>query len=260
MSNKNENQAPRDPDQERGGSAAPPSLNRYPPGTYETPHLPHQGNPPSLHPEIVEGRSSPLNSPVPLGSLEQAQRIEALRRQAAALCGGAMLWGKTADFPSELEEDFWRGVVEFESAEPVVLFDLLLREGVTLPPPALLQDFQLPDKLWEVIYFLASVGCFLENTDHLSDLELYTELWDDLFRQPTVLFPNDPSYACHLDLIGSGSEEDHQTYLQYYACEETRRRSLEDFPDQPLPPRRPRPWDRDRHLPRPLMRRRDPLR
>lgn len=256
MSTKNENQVPRDSDRERGGSAATPSLDRDPTGTHGVPRTPDQKNPPSLHQEIIEGHSPP----VPMESGEQAQRIEALRRQAAALSGGAMLWGKTADFPAELEEDFWRGVVEFESAEPVVLFDLLLREGVALPPPALLREFQLPDKLWEVIYFLASVGCFLENTDHLSDLELYTELWDDLLRLPTVLFPNDPSYAYHLDLIGSGSEEDHQIYLQYYACEESRRRSLEDFPDQPLPPRRPRPWDRDRHLPRPLMRHRDPLR
>ncbi len=257
MSTRNENQTPGDPDPKRGGDAAPCSLDGDPAGAHAAPHLPDQ--PASLHREMVEGISPPLDAHLPLGSGDQAQRIEALRRQAAAICGGAMLWGKTADFPPELEEVFWREVVEFESAEPVVLFELLLREGVALPPPVLLHEFQLPDKLWEVIYFLASVGCFLENTDHLSDRELYTDLWDDLLRQPTVLFPDDPSYAYHLDLIGSGSEEDHQLYLQYYACEESRRRWFEDFPDQPLPPRRPRPWDRDRHLPRPLMGYRDPL-
>ena len=206
----------------------------------------------------IPGESPPIDPPSPQGASAWARRLEALRREAAMLSGGTMLWGKTAHFPPEIEEAFWQQIIEFESVEPVLPFDLLLRGGVTLPPPALLREFQLPDKLWEVIYFLASIGCYLENTDHLSDRELYTDLWDNLLRQPAILLPDDPGYAFHLDLIGSGSAHDQQIYLQYYACEETRRRWIETWPDQSLPPRRPRPWDRDRHLPRAFLRRHDP--
>jgi hypothetical protein len=188
-----------------------------------------------------------------------AERIDALRQEAANICGGELLWGKTDHFPLEIEEIFWRQLIAYESAELVEPFTLLLRAGVPLPPPPLLSELQLPDTLWELIYSLASIGCYLENTDHLSDRELYTSLWEDLLREPTILFPENHNFACHLDLIGSGSEEDQQIYLQYYACEETRRHWLETLPHHHLPPRRPRPWDRDRHLPRPYLRRADPL-
>ncbi len=49
---------------------------------------------------------------------------------------------------------------------------------------------------------------FLYRTDHLCDRELYTLLWDGLLREETTIMPPDPDNACHLDVIGSGSEED----------------------------------------------------
>ena len=190
---------------------------------------------------------------------DREKRIEALRKQAEEISGGSMLWGKTDHLPPEIEEEFWKQIVAYESAEPVDLFDLLAQGGVSLPPPALVSEALLPDKLWEAIYYLATVGCYLENTDHLSDRELYTLLWDELLREPAILFPDDPNYAYHIDTIGGGSEEDQAIYLKYYAREEDRRRWAEEWPDEKFPEPAPRPYDRDRHLPRPYMRRAEPL-
>ena len=56
---------------------------------------------------------------------------------------------------------------------------------------------------------------------------------------------------CHLDLVGSGSEEDIALWLKYYADEETRVQWARDFPDMVVPPHENPPYDRDRQLPKP---------
>jgi hypothetical protein len=117
----------------------------------------------------------------------------------------------------------------------------------------------LTDRLWETIYFLSAHGCYIENTDHLSDRELYTLLWERLLREPAILFPDDPNYAYHIDTIGSGSAEDQQTYLTYYANEEDRDLWKRNWPEDRIPTRMSRPFDRDRLLPRPYLPRTEPL-
>jgi hypothetical protein len=90
---------------------------------------------------------------------------------------------------------------------------------------------------------------FLSQTDHLSDRELYTLLWDDTLREPVKDVPLDESSAWHIDLLSGGGEEDTRLYMKYYADEETRRRWLADFPDDEVPSHEEPPYDRDRHLP-----------
>jgi len=65
---------------------------------------------------------------------------------------------------------------------------------------------------------------FLYSTNHLSDRELYEELWHEVLREegPVMQLSNDSAW--HIDLLGSGSEEDNWLYLRYYADEETRQR------------------------------------
>lgn len=158
-----------------------------------------------------------------------------------------------------IREQFWAYVDAFEKAEPKSLFTLLPETGVSLPPPDELDDSQLTSKLWEVIHGLTLVGTYLHNTNHLSDRELYTELWSDVLREPTVLMPDDPDFACHLDMIGSGSEEHTHLYMQYYASEEERRDWLKEWPKDVLPDREVPPHDRDRRLPRAEDRTADPV-
>lgn len=150
----------------------------------------------------------------------------------------------------DLHDQFLKYVAAYEEREPSSLFDLLPPSGISLPPPEELMDEEIGRKLWEVIHGLAQFGTFLHNTDHLSDRELYTYLWSDALREPAVLMPENPSYACHIDLVGSGSEEDIHLYLKYYASNRDRRGWLKDWPTDPIPAREKPPYDRDRRLPR----------
>ena len=98
--------------------------------------------------------------------------------------------------------------------------------------------------------FRSLLGTFLHNTNHLSDRELYTELWQEELREPTVLMPENAAFAWHIDMIGSGSEEHLALYMKYYADEEERRNWLKEWPKDVLPEREDPPYDRDRLLPR----------
>lgn len=183
------------------------------------------------------------------GQTSRRGRIDKLKGQAAELTGGRMNASVSPDCPPEIEEQFWEHVVAFEQADGVPLSDLLIERGVSLPPPEELDDAQLTEKLREVIHALAGLGTYLHSTDHLTDRDLYTHLWSESLREPTVIMPENPDFAYHIDLVGSGSEEDILLYMKHYADEETRRRWAADWPDDLLPDHEPAPFDRDRHLP-----------
>lgn len=195
----------------------------------------------------------------PDGAEAQRRRIASLRQKAEELSGGHFTNEGIEQLPPEMEEAFWRQIIAYETAEPTDLFKLLIEGGVSLPAPVLVSEEHLADRLWETIYFLSTHGCYLENTDHLSDRELYNLLWERLLREPAILFPDDPNYAYHIDTIGSGSEADQQIYLTYYATEEDRLHWTHNWPEDRLPSRIARPYDRDRLLPRPYLPRLEPL-
>ena len=140
--------------------------------------------------------------------------------------------------------------------QEISLFDALREAGVSLPPPDELDDSQVTAKLWEVIHALALQRNFLHNTNHLSDRQLYAELWNDVLREPFVAeeLPEDASDGFYvIDLIGSGSEEHIFLHLKHYADEEYRRIWLEDWPEDPMPDHEDPPFDRDRVLPQPEL-------
>jgi len=149
------------------------------------------------------------------------------------------------------EEAIWKQVVEYEEAPWTTHFQQLENAGVSLPPPDSLKDQELTAKLWEVIQKLALLHVFIEQTDHLSDRELYTHLWSDSLREETKALPLAANAACHIQMLGSGSEEDNLLYLKYYADDAERQRWHEDFPSDPIPMHEPLPYDRDRALPKP---------
>jgi hypothetical protein len=127
-------------------------------------------------------------------------------------------------------------------------FDRLVGAGVKLPKPESLSDAEATTKLSEVIAGLARFRVFLYHTDHLSDRELYAQLWNDLLHNEV---PTADDYGVwHLDVVGTGSDENTRYYLQFYADEEDRRDWLISFPDYELPSHEDPPYDRDRHLPK----------
>ena len=151
--------------------------------------------------------------------------------------------------PADLEEEFLKQVLEYEHAQPLTLFRLLENAGFELPPAESLEDAQLAEKLEELFKQMASLGAYLVNTNHLSDRELYQYLYDDGLREEAMLFPENPSYAYMIDLTGSGSDEDMQIYLKYYASEDFRERWRQDWPKDPMPAHEDPPFDRDKRLP-----------
>lgn len=177
---------------------------------------------------------------------DQEKRIAKLRQELEKL-GGTPL--SLESMPADMEEEFLRQVLEYESAEPISLFRLLENAGLEIPAADELDDAALTNKLKEIVERMASMGAYLLHTDHLTDRELYHYLYSDGLREEAVLFPENPSYAYMIDLTGSGSEKDNQTYLRFYADDEHRRQWARDWPGDTIPDRESPPCDRDRFLP-----------
>ncbi|HEY2169559.1 MAG TPA: hypothetical protein VGJ30_08035 [Candidatus Angelobacter sp.] len=182
-------------------------------------------------------------------------KIEALKRRAEELCGGQMEVGNLDDYPAEVpaevEEGFWKHVVDYEEAPWITHFQQLENAGVSLPAPDSLKDEELTAKLWDLIQKLALLHVFIEQTDHLSDRELYSHLWTDSLREETKAMPMAAGSAWHIQLLGSCSEEDMVLYLKYYADDDFRRHWHKNWPKDPIPMHEDPPYDRDRLLPKP---------
>lgn len=180
---------------------------------------------------------------------ERRKRIDEMQRRVDELAGGEMVAWKSDELSPEMEEDFLRNVIAYESAPLTTHFRQLEEAGVELPAPETLDDERLTAKLWEVIEALSRIRVFLERTNHLNDRELYALLWSNELRDEIPAMPFDEYSAWHIDVIGSGSEEDTHLWMKYYADEDTRRDWLKDFADYEMPEHEDSPYDRDRHLP-----------
>jgi hypothetical protein len=177
---------------------------------------------------------------------DQDTRIAKLREELKRLGGSTVT---LESMPPNIEEEFLRHVLEYETAEPISLFRLLENAGLEIPAPDQLDDTILTTKLQEIIQRMATLGAYLLHTNHLSDRELYEYLYHEGLREEAVFFPENPSYAYTIDLTGSGSDEDNLTYLKYYADEEHRKQWAHDWPSDPIPPHEDPPFDRDSSLP-----------
>lgn len=186
--------------------------------------------------------------------VDQQIRINELREQARELTGGQMTDMEDPDAPPELIEQFWGNVVEWERAPWTSEFELLRRDGIDLPDPDEMDDATLHAKLWTAIHAMARRHSYLCNTDHLRDRELYTLLWEEIWHEATKDIPHvtdddaKPRGCAWIDMLGSGSEEDLELYLRYYANDDERAMWAKDgitVPDREKPPH-----DRDRHLPK----------
>lgn len=184
---------------------------------------------------------------------QEARRrlIDEMKQKIDALTGGQDSTYISPSCPEGIAEKFLEQVLAFESEDERPLIDPLLAIGIALPAPEELADAQLGLKLQEVIGAMSHLGVYLENTNHLSDRELYEVLWKEILREATAIMPQNPECACQIDLVGSGSEEHTQVYLKYYADDDEREQWASDWPDDLIPDHQDPPYDRDRHLPRP---------
>jgi hypothetical protein len=186
-------------------------------------------------------------------AVDREIRIEKMKRELDDLADGSMISGGFGEVSPELEEAFLTRICEFEKAAWDTNFNRLVQRGVEMIPPTELDERSLYSKLHDVLRALAEVRCFLENTDHLSDRELYTWLWAEALHEETPDL-SQLGGAWHISPIGRYDEHDIAIFLKYYASEKERRQRQEEFPSDALPPRCPLPYDRDRNLPRPESR------
>lgn len=140
------------------------------------------------------------------------------------------------DFDEEMRESFLRYVLAFEDQPETTIRAQLAARG-----------YEAPHDLWTLIGHLAELNIVIERTDHLDDAALYEFLL--AYLDEPLHLPNDPGTITHIDLIGSGSDEDNALFFRYYASDEDREYWMREFPGETLPPRERPPYDRDRLLP-----------
>jgi hypothetical protein len=128
--------------------------------------------------------------------------------------------------------------------------DKLKQSGQALLPPAELTDETLTAKLWELLHNLACHGFYVQHTDHLSDCEVYSELWERGLREESLLPGKCKTGGWFHDFIGSWGDEDMQIWLRFYATDQERAKHHQDYPKDQLPPKEPRPSNRDWRTPK----------
>src|ERR1700757_5216503 len=112
-------------------------------------------------------------TPEDKADVDREIRIERMKRELEELSGSSFVSGSFGEASPELEEIFLERVCAFENAEYDTNFNRLVERGVEMVSPAELDDTNLAAKLREVLCGLAAIRCFLHDTDHLSDRELY---------------------------------------------------------------------------------------
>lgn len=186
-------------------------------------------------------------------ALELMSEIEQLKANARDLAGGQMLEGSGEQpLPIEFQHQFWKNVVDFESAPRKTRREILAGDGYHAPPEQGLSDAELTHQLWRLIEALASRRTYLEGTDHLSDRELYRLLVERVLDEETEVLPPAAEWNCHVcihEYGGPGGEDGTNIYLRYYADEEMRTSWAKEFPGE-MPSHCDPPYDRDRFLPK----------
>ena len=123
-------------------------------------------------------------------------------------------------------------------------------KNIPLLPPAEITDETLTPILWELLHNLARRGFYVLHTDHVSDRELYAELWERGLRDPAHLPGRNPRGGWFHDLLGSCGEDDMQLWLRYYASDEERAQHAKEYPNDTIPPKEKPPCHRDWRLPK----------
>ena len=122
--------------------------------------------------------------------------------------------------------------------------EVLRARGMDIPQVPPEDEAALRAKLMEIIEGMYGIGIVVEETDHLSDRELYRFLVDDALLEETIISIGGGG-AWHISPV---RDDDDAIYLRYYANDETRERWHREF-GAVLPPKEKLPYDRDRLLP-----------
>lgn len=188
--------------------------------------------------------------------IEQALRLGELRAKVDDATGGEFIEVVGENLSMDAQEQFWQNVLAYESApEGTLLQQLEQTCGLTPPSPhALESDEAVHEALWQLIRALAKLHVYLHFSNHLSDRDLYKLLYYETLPEERTIMPPELGWNCRIDISEYPTPEfpePYDAYLAYFADDETRERSLQDFPNAPIPPKRTAQFSRDHLLPVP---------
>ncbi|MEO5803133.1 MAG: hypothetical protein ABIR24_06355 [Verrucomicrobiota bacterium] len=126
----------------------------------------------------------------------------------------------------------------------------LAEQNVPLLPPAEITDETMTPILWELLHNLALRGFYVLHSDHLSDRELYAELWERGLREPAHLPGRSPRGGWFHDFLGSWGADEMLLWLRFYATDDERAQHAKERPNDPMPPKENPLIHRDWRLPK----------
>ena len=131
--------------------------------------------------------------------------------------------------------------------------EIFARHGYAPLPPSELDERQLHGRLWEWLYAAAARRFFFWSTDHLSDRELYTLLWERWLDEPTADIPPEAqtNTTTIISEFNAGGMTHEEIWLRYYAVEADHALWHSSDPEFVFPPHQDPPYNRDRFLPVP---------
>ena len=187
---------------------------------------------------------------VPKDESREQLRVRQLLNQLDEITDGQAQFNGTSDLPADVEVSFLEHMIRYETAPRTTWLEKLKSVGYEMPDPNELSESALGLELWQVIQRLAEVRVFLYSTNHLSDRGLYENLFRELLTVDVPDLSLDEHSAYHIDILGSGSDEDVALWLTYYADENERSGWQKENPNEHLPPHMTPPFARDHLLPK----------
>jgi|GEM_PF-183011 len=185
--------------------------------------------------------------------IERMLRINDLKFEAEKLAGGSLMYHHSDEVPPEVEEQFWKHVLDIGKAPTITRRELLKMDDFEPKPLAEIAEENISVYLWELIDALAARSQFLEQTDHLSDRELYALLVDKVLQEETQSLPRNTAWCFHIIVSEYGSLDGKvsgdEIFLRYYADDNWRQEWAASYPEKDLPDREEPPFPRDHRLP-----------
>lgn len=146
------------------------------------------------------------------------------------------------------DRTYWSIIYDFDHAPMTTNRRQLAERGVEVPPPDSVPDEALESELSRVIGALARMGIFFMHTDHIDDRTLLRRIASEIIDEDVRELPPSDTAIEYVDLLGT-SPGDREIWLAMYATDREREHARSAGMD--VPERRPRPFGRDRSLPRP---------
>ena len=159
--------------------------------------------------------------------VEELLRNAELRNELEPFYDESITRVNVQHLPLAAENDYLASMLAWEEAPILPIyrwFDPELRP----PRPAALDDENLHDVLWDLVYQLYEKRILLDFTDHLSDRDLYCLICRDILPAREKKLDLARNFL-HWDCSGSS-----EVWLQFYATDEERQQWAETY-RLPLP-------------------------